>query len=75
MLLGYILYKHGYEGIIFRYLEPNEIPLALSQANDGTCSGHCSGIVIAKHLLRMGYFWPTLEKYHIQYVKRYINYQ
>lgn len=53
-LLGHIMHKRGYEGILLRYLEPNEIPLALSQAYDGACGLHFSGILIAKCLLRMG---------------------
>jgi len=74
-LLGDILYKRGYEGILLRCLEPNEIPLALSQAHDGTCCGHFSGIVITKCLLSMGYFWPTLEKECFSYVCKCIRCQ
>lgn len=74
-LLGDILYKRGYEGILLRCLEPNEIPLALSQAHDGTCGGHFSGMAIAKCLLRMGYFWPTLEKDCVSYVRKCIKCQ
>lgn len=74
-LLGDIFYKTSYESILLRCLEPNEIPLALSQAYDGTCGGHFSGMAIAKCLLRMGYFWPTLERYCVSYICKYIRCQ
>lgn len=43
--------------------------------HDGTCGVHFSRPSMAKCLLRMGYFWPTMENDCCEYVKRCIKCQ
>lgn len=38
--------------------------------HDGICGGHLNGIAIAKHILRIGYYWPTMERDSQEYIKK-----
>ena len=69
-ILGDVLYRRGFDGILLRFLEWTNSQIAISAAHDGICGGHFSGLAITKHLICMGYYWPTMECDCIDYVKK-----
>lgn len=55
------LYHQVYHGILSRYLDLNEVYLSLEEVCVGIYDSHMSRMVLAKQLLRVGYYWHTFE--------------
>ena len=43
--------------------------MALKEVHAGLCGAHTSEMVLAKQILRAGYYWPTLEHDACEFVK------
>jgi len=71
-LLGGTIYCRGYDGTLLRCLDLVEANLAVKDVHEGICGAHTSGMVLAKKLLRTGYYWPTMEKDACEYVRKCI---
>ena len=67
---GEILYKRSFDGTLLRCLNEADARKALREVHEGICSTHASGHMIARKIQRAGYFWMTLEKDCIDYVKK-----
>lgn len=63
------LYRKGLDSTLIRCLEKDESRVTLQEVHIGICGSHSSGFTLAKKILRMGYFWPTMEKDSIDFVK------
>jgi len=61
-LLGSTLYHRGYEDTLLRCLILKEANLAIKEVHDDICKAHTSGMVLAKKLIIIGYYWNTIEK-------------
>lgn len=75
MILGDVLYKWSFDGIILYYLELYDQQIAISKCHDSIYDRHLNGTIIAKRILWMGYYWPTMEHDCNDYVKKYVKYQ
>ncbi|KAH9306712.1 hypothetical protein KI387_011116, partial [Taxus chinensis] len=62
VVMGGLLYKRGFYGILLRCLTGAEVTYTIQQIHDSICGGHFSGLAVAKRILRLGYYWPTLNK-------------
>ena len=67
---GEILYKKSSDGTLLRCLDEFEAKSALREVHEGICSTHANGHVMARKIQRAGYFWMTLEKDCIDYVRK-----
>lgn len=47
----------------------------MEQVHDNLSGGHFNGQAIFHKLLRLGYYYPSMKKYCIIYVKKYGKYQ
>ena len=54
------LYRKGLDGTLLRCLEKEESDQALVDIHEGTCGGYSNGLSMARHFLRVGYYWPTM---------------
>eukprot|EP01018_Ginkgo_biloba_P022896 Gb_03699 [translate_table: standard] len=70
VILGNTLYCRGYDGTLLKCLNSEEANLAIKEVHEGICGAHTSGMVLAKKLLRTGYYWPTMEKDSCQHVRK-----
>eukprot|EP01018_Ginkgo_biloba_P006363 Gb_35351 [translate_table: standard] len=70
VILGNTLYRRGYDGTLLKCLNSKEANLAIKEVHEGICGAHTSGMVLAKKLLRTGYYWPTMERDSCQYVRK-----
>jgi len=43
-------------------LTQDEIATSLEKAHDGLCGGHFHAKVLHNKILRIGYYWPTMEE-------------
>ena len=70
VIIGDILYTRSFNGILLRCLHDEEIDTTLEHAHGGACGGHFNGRLIYGKLIRMGYWWPTMEHDYCEHVKR-----
>lgn len=75
MILGDILYKWYFDGFLLHFLELYDQQIAMLDCQDGIYGRHFNDISIVKHLLWMGYYWPTMECDCNEYVKKCVKCQ
>ncbi|KAH9293932.1 hypothetical protein KI387_040855, partial [Taxus chinensis] len=68
-ILAETLYKRGYDGTLLRCLNQEESSSVLAEVHSGICGAHMNGIALAKKILRVGYYWPTMESDACHFVK------
>lgn len=68
-----------YGGSLYRraYLGPNQLCLTkeesarlMEEIHKGVCGPHINGGLLAKKILRQGYYWTTMEADCVDYVRR-----
>lgn len=74
-LLVILLNKRSFYGTFLRCLNDNEISKAIQQVHEKISGGYFNGKEIFHKLLRLGYYWPFIEKDCILYVRKYEKYQ
>jgi hypothetical protein len=63
------LFKMGQDGIIRRCVGDHEIQSIMWHCHGSPCGGHHSGPRTAAKVLQSGFFWPTLVKDCLEFVK------
>ena len=56
VIMGGLLYKHDFNGILLQSLTISEIPYTIKEVHDGNFGGHFSGLAVAKCILHLGYY-------------------
>jgi ribonuclease HI len=69
------LYCRSTEGTLLHCLNPNKALTTLTEVHNGICGSHSSGLTLAKKLLRIGYYWPTMEKEAHHFVQKCLQCQ
>jgi hypothetical protein len=67
---GEVLYKRSFDKTLLRYLNGVDARNVLREVHERICSTHTSRHMIARKIQRAGYFWMTLEKDCIDYVRK-----
>ena len=67
---GDILYKKSKDQILLRCVDADEVKKIVHEIHEGVCGTHASGNVMARQIMRAGYFWMTLENDCIIYVRK-----
>ncbi|XP_070010753.1 uncharacterized protein [Nicotiana sylvestris] len=67
---GGTLYKRTHDLGLLRCVDAKEASKLLKEIHAGTCGLHMNGFVLAKKILRAGYFWMTMETDCTQYVRK-----
>ncbi|XP_026392711.1 uncharacterized protein LOC113288000 [Papaver somniferum] len=70
MILGGVLYKKYYDEILLRCVDGDEPRRLLREIHEGICGPHMNGHMLSRKILRMGYYWTTMESDCFKYVKR-----
>ena len=65
---GDILYKKNKDQMLLRCVDIDDAKKIVHEIHDGVCGTHASGHEMAKHIMRAGYYWMTLENDCITYV-------
>jgi hypothetical protein len=66
---GEILYKRSFDGTLLRCLNATDARKALREVHERICSTHANGYMMARKIQKVNYFWMTLEKDCIDYVR------
>ena len=69
ILCGGQLYRRSYDGVHLHCLKKEEAERVMEEVNQGICGPHVNGRMLAKKILRMGYFWNTMETDCVDCVK------
>ena len=68
---GELLYKKGKDQILLRCVDASEAKKIVHDIHEGVCGTHANGHVMARQIMRAGYYWMTLENDCINYVRKY----
>ncbi|XP_070048207.1 uncharacterized protein [Nicotiana tomentosiformis] len=67
---GGIMYRRTPDLGLLRCVNAKEASKLIEEIHSGTCGPHMNGFVLAKKILRSGYFWMTMETNCIRYVQK-----
>ena len=71
MLIKDILYKRGFSHSYLRCLNPKEANYVMREVLKGIYGNHSGSQSLVHKLVRVGYYWPTIQKDAQAYVKTY----
>ena len=71
ILCGGKLYRRTYDGIHLCCLRKEEAERVMKEVHQGICGSHINGRMLAKKILRIGYYWNTMETDCVDHVKSY----
>ena len=66
---GSILYKRNYNMVLLRCVDKDEATKITKEVHEGDCGSHSSGHTLARQIMRMGYYWATMENDCVKYVR------
>ncbi|XP_075075865.1 uncharacterized protein LOC107793672 [Nicotiana tabacum] len=69
-LSGGILYKRIPDLGLLRCINAKEASTIMAEVHSGVCGPHMNGYVLAKKILRAGYYWLTMERNCINFVRK-----
>nr|CAN71856.1 hypothetical protein VITISV_012967 [Vitis vinifera] len=64
------LYKRFFTGPYLRCLNHSEALYVLAELHEGVCGNHSGGRSLAHRAHSQGYYWPTMKKDAVAYVKK-----
>ena len=67
LLDGEVLYKKGKDQILLRCVDSSEANRIVEEIHERVCGTHANGHRMARQVMRVGYYWLTLERDCIQY--------
>ncbi|PKI70884.1 hypothetical protein CRG98_008775, partial [Punica granatum] len=68
-LSGETLYHRSFDGTLLRCVDGNEAQSLMEEVHEANCKPHMNGLMLAKKLMRLGYFWSTMETDCVKHVK------
>ena len=60
-LSGGVLYKRNYDSVLLRCVNKREANQIIMEIHEGSFGTHASGSTMVKKILRVGYYWMTME--------------
>ena len=69
-LNGDVLYKKSKDQILLRCVDANKAKKIVHEIHERVCGTHASRHVMARQIMRDGYYWMTLEGDCINYVRK-----
>ena len=75
ILCGGQLYRRSYNGLYLCCLNKEEAEKVIEEIHQGICGPHVNGRMLAKKILRIGYYWNTMETDCVDFMKSCHNCQ
>ena len=69
VLIKDLLYKRGFSYLHLRCLIPEEADYVMQTVHEEVCRNHSKSRSLVHKLIQVGYYWPTMQKDAIAYVK------
>ena len=70
MILNDTLYKRGFSMPYLKCVDEEEAKYILEEIHEGICGDHASPRSLVNKVVRIGYFWPTIQVNAIELVKK-----
>ncbi|KAK5824409.1 hypothetical protein PVK06_019181 [Gossypium arboreum] len=70
VLDGNILYKRGKDQVLLRCVDDVEARKILEDVHEGICGTHANGFSMARKIMRLGYYWLTMESDCISFFQK-----
>ncbi|KAK5835311.1 hypothetical protein PVK06_010999 [Gossypium arboreum] len=70
VLNGDILYKRGKDQMLLRCVDDVEARKILEEVHEGICGTHANGFNMARKIMRLGYYWLTMESDCINFARK-----
>ncbi|XP_071905668.1 uncharacterized protein [Coffea arabica] len=74
-LNGEVVYKRTSDLGLLRCVNEGEADYLMKEVHSGVCGTHMNGHLLAKKIMRTGYFWLTMEHDCVVFVRKCIKYQ
>ncbi|PKI70779.1 hypothetical protein CRG98_008839 [Punica granatum] len=68
-LSGEILYRRSFDSTLLRCIDEHESWRLMEEVHGGNCGPHMNGLMLAKKIMRLGYYWSTMESDCVKHVK------
>ena len=65
-----VLYKKGKDQVLLRYVDSSKANRIVEEIHEGVCGTHANVHKMARQVMRAGYYWLTLERDYIQYIRK-----
>src|SRR3989442_3337002 len=75
VLVGGVLYRRFWDGLLLRCVSTNEGNDLMEKVHAGVCGTYLSGKSVARTILRQVYFWVSMERDCIVYVRKCLECQ
>ena len=62
-----VLYKRNHESVLLRCVDKVEAEKIMNELHEGTFGTHSSGHAMVNKIIRVGYYWSTMEAYFYQH--------
>ena len=69
------LYKRTPQGILLLCIDHHKAKKVMGEVHDGECGPHMSAMMLTRKIMRLGYYWTTMEADCRNYVKHCHNCQ
>ncbi|XP_017980973.1 PREDICTED: uncharacterized protein LOC108663007 [Theobroma cacao] len=69
-LSGEVLYKRSPDQVLLRCVDITEDNKIMKEVHEGTCGAHANGHMLARQIMRAGYYWLTLELDCINFARK-----
>ncbi|RDX66810.1 Pro-Pol polyprotein, partial [Mucuna pruriens] len=69
-ILGQQLYRRGFSFPLLRCLDEEDSLYVLKEVHEGICGTHIGGRALVSKIARVGYYWPTLKRDCMEYVRK-----
>ena len=69
VLIDEVLYKRGFSQPYLRCLAPDKSNYVLKEIHEGACWNHIGVRALVHKVVRVGYYWPTIQADAKAYVK------
>jgi len=70
MLIAGKLYRRGFSKPLLRGIMNDKASYVMKEIHEDTCGYHSGPKTMAARILRVGYFWPTMEQDCTNFVKK-----
>ena len=70
-LSGEVLYKRNHDSTMLQCVDASEANHLMEEMHEGLLGAHSSGPLLACKIMRVGYYWLTMESDCIKHVRTY----
>ena len=71
MILNDTLFKRGFSLPYLKCVDEKEAKYILEETYEGICGDHAGPRSLVSKVVRIGYFWPTMQVGAVELVKKY----